>query len=105
MWAAYRVRSARSKLASARSHSPVTVGNPTTSRNSPSPTAAAAAPPQALGNRRGRRVPLLRVLLQALQADGVQVAGQGGDDPAGRDRVLVPHLDEHVGRTGPGERR
>jgi len=57
---------------------------------------AVEEPPQLVGEHLGRGVPFRRVLLQAPQADRLQVAGAVGRQPARRGRWVVGHLPQRV---------
>ena len=60
---------------------------------------------QVIRQRLGRRVTPVRLLLQALQADGLQVARDVALEPARRHRLLRHHLLERGQRRGPLEGR
>jgi len=60
---------------------------------------------EVLGQRSGLGVALPGLLVQALQADRLQVARQAGPEPGGRDRVVVDDLVERLQGRGPLERR
>ncbi len=57
---------------------------------------AGLEPPQVVGQGGGRRVPVPRVLPQALQADGFEVPGAVRADGPDPRRVLVGHLPQQV---------
>ena len=66
---------------------------------------ASQEPPQVVGQRHGRGVPAGRVFLQTLEADGVQVAGDGRLQSRRRDRLGRPHLVQRLAHGGCPERR
>ncbi len=66
---------------------------------------AGQEPPEVLGQRRGRRIAADCVLLEAVQADRLQVAGEVRAQHPGRDRVLLDDLADRLGRRLAPERR